>query len=125
MITITGIDQALSLFHRIQPKKDLKKSLKMAGEKILELSEPKLPVKDGILKSSGVVIEESDNVLVGYNSEYASYQHEGRRKDGTRIIRNRPAGGESFFLSSTIEHNQSQILAFIEEQIANQIKSRL
>lgn len=122
MMIINGLTDSLAMLKNIAPDHIHKKSLKMVGEKILELSEPKLPVGDGILKSTGTVIEDNGSIIVGYNSEYASYQHEGRRKDGSRIIRNRPAGGESFFLSATIQQNQSQLVEFAKEQIKKLIK---
>jgi hypothetical protein len=122
MIKVTGIADALSMLNNIAPPKIVKKTLKSVGEKILDLSEPKLPVKDGILKSTGTVIENGNHILVGYNSEYAAYQHEGRRQDGSRIIKLRPGGGESFFLSSTVEQNMTQLVEFAQEQVEKLIK---
>ena len=117
MIKITGLDNAKKLLDKPKHIKT-NKILRLVGEKILELAEPKLPVKDGILKSTGTVINEGISVTVGYNTEYAAYQHEGRRQDGSHIIRNRPGGGESHFLSGTVVKNKDQLLEFAKEQIS-------
>lgn len=121
MIKISGISQTLNALNKMQPSSSLSKAFKAAGEKILELAEPKVPVQEGILKSSQTVVTDGANVIAGYNSEYASYQHEGRRMDGSHIIRNRPGGGESFFLSSTVTQNRGLILDFIKNQIKKHI----
>jgi hypothetical protein len=122
MIKVTGIADALSMLNNIAPAPTLKKALFLTGHKIIDLAEPKLPVKDGILKGTDVVIEVGNHIMAGYNSEYGAYQHEGRRQDGTRIIKLRPGGGESFFLSSTVEQNMTQLVEFAQEQVEKQIK---
>ena len=53
------------------------------------------------------IIEQKDKLTLqaGYNIIYAMYQHQGRRSDGTRIIRKRPAGGKTFFLKRKLDQN--------------------
>lgn len=51
-----------------------------------------------------------------YNIIYAMYQHQGRRADGTHIIRNRPAGGKSFFLKDTVDRNLKKYFDLFEEE---------
>jgi hypothetical protein len=67
---------------------------------------PHVPRASGELLNSWKV-EKTDNkrLQAGFDIVYAMYQHQGRRADGSHIIRNRPAGGKSFFLKETIDDN--------------------
>jgi phage gpG-like protein len=121
-VTITGIDRVMSNLGKLSNNNIVQNALVDTGDQILRLSESKVPVAEGILKSSGTVVKDNKDVLVGYNQEYAAYQHQGVRKDGTRIITNRPGGGESFFLSSTVEQNKAPLVDFAKEQIQKQIQ---
>jgi len=56
-------------------------------------------------------------LLAGYNIIYAMYQHQGRRADGTHIIRNRPAGGQTFFLKKTIDTNLQKYFDLFERTV--------
>ena len=47
----------------------------------------------------------------GLNIEYAAYQHEGG--DSTRTIKNRPAGGETYFMLNTINKNYDNYLKIL------------
>jgi hypothetical protein len=44
-----------------------------------------------------------DDLEIGFDIIYAAYQERGKREDGTHVIQNRPAGGETGFLKNTIE----------------------
>lgn len=59
----------------------------------------------------------------GFNIIYAMYQHQGRRADGTHIIRNRPAGGETFFLKKTIAKNLDDYYQLYTEKIKKKLKN--
>jgi len=118
-IKIEGVKKTVSNLKSIEKRLvDIayNKALQDLGWKIGELSESKVPVEEGILKSTFTVLKVSGEWVCGYNTEYAAIQHQGMRKDGTHIIRNRPGGGESFFLSGTIEKYQKQLLAFLQER---------
>lgn len=116
-MNITGLDKVLVNLGKITNIKVVDEALMDTADKILQLSDPKVPLIEGILNSSGTKIKERHKVLVGYNSEYAAYQHQGIRKDGSRKIINRPGGGESFFLTKTIDENRNQLIAFTNERI--------
>jgi len=47
----------------------------------------------------------STSWLAGFDIIYAAYQHRGRRYDGTRVIKNRPAGGKTGFLKDNFDKN--------------------
>lgn len=49
----------------------------------------------------------------GFTAEHSAYQHEGQREDGSHKIVNRPAGGESFYLTNAIENKKDDIETII------------
>lgn len=94
-----------------QTEKAVSKALDDVVEVVYNLARPNVPHDTGdLLDSWRVEIRSELEVLAGYDTVYAMYQHQGRRKDGTHIIRNRPAGGKSFFLKKAIDENQELIL---------------
>lgn len=119
-LKITGIKetkQGLEKFKKLILNKAVSMALHDLGLKIGELSSDFVPVEFGILKSTFVVQKKGKGWTAGYNTEYASYQHQGVRKDGTRVIRNRPGGGESFFLSKPIQDNKDYLLNFFNQRL--------
>lgn len=73
---------------------------------VLRLSQFEVPHDDGLLMSSGVVEPVSDDeAIVGYNKTYASYQHEGRRADGTHVIKHYQKGRKGKYLEDPIKNN--------------------
>lgn len=76
---------------------------------ILALSQLEVPHDIGILQNSGVVKPaqeiEDPEAIVGYNTPYAAYQHEGHRRDGTHIIKNYQGGRKGKYLEDPIRNN--------------------
>lgn len=91
-------------------------ALQELGVKIGEITANKVPVEEGILKSTFTVQKIGGEWVCGYNTEYAAFQHQGIDRDGNRKISNRPGGGESFFLSGPVEANKTQLLKFLQER---------
>jgi hypothetical protein len=91
-------------------KKELTKLISKALSKVaLEIRKNSIPLTPrgtGDLVNSWKVVKKDELTLeIGYDIIYAMYQHQGMREDGTYIIRNRPAGGQSFFLKDPIDQN--------------------
>jgi hypothetical protein len=124
-LTITGIEEIFAKFGKVINAGIVNNALHDTADKLLEISDTKVPVGEGQLKSSKTVQNTSNGVIAGYNEEYAGYQHQGRRMDGTRIVRQRPAGGQSFFLSSAVDENRSQLQEFTVERITKQLQNIL
>jgi hypothetical protein len=125
-IKIQGVSKTLSNLNQIERKMvDIayNKALFDLGHKIGELSSNKVPVDEGMLKQSFTVQKVGRPWVCGYNKVYAAYQHQGMRKDGTKIISNRPGGGESFFLSGPVQKNQKQLLKFLQERFNFHLKT--
>lgn len=84
----------------------LARTLREAGEDIMRESQEQVPLRFGPLKASGRVagpIMEGENVLVSLsygNSavQYAMYQHEGHRADGSHQIRTYHKGKKGKYL---------------------------
>jgi hypothetical protein len=76
----------------------------------------------GALKRSGKVVKMQDgSVVVGFDMPYASYQHEGQRSDGTRVVQNytEPGAGKEF-LKKKVEQFSSVYMHLL----ANYIKGK-
>jgi hypothetical protein len=118
-IKITGTKEVTKNLNKIKDeaiKYANNESLEDLGDKIGNLASDKVPVDRGILKSTFTVQKAGKNTVAGYNTEYAMYQHQGVRKDGTHIIRNRPGGGESFFLVNAVKENTKKLLDFYKSR---------
>lgn len=86
--------------------------LRESGDEIMRDSQHMVPLRFGPLKASGRVAgpaREGDNIMVTltYGNtavKYALYQHEGRRADGTHIVRNYHTEGTGpNYLSGPVE----------------------
>ena len=88
------------------------------GEEVLRLSSPEVPHNKGLLATSGKVEPLSGGrAEVGYNKTYATYQHEGRRADGSHIIRQYQKGRKGKFLEDPIKQNLSVFRKYMAESI--------
>lgn len=76
-----------------------------ASAQLLELSRREVPFDEGNLNRSGFNGKDSDGYFVAYTEEYAAYQHEGIRADGSRLVRNHKNGRKSKFLEDPLKEN--------------------
>lgn len=88
-------------------------------EKLLDITEPSIPVDTGRMKSSSTVQRALDIIYAGYNTEYAWVNHQGIDKNGNKINRN---SGKDFWFARTIEANREQLKLFYEEQLHKNLK---
>lgn len=82
---------------------------------------PRVPRDTGELVNSWEVQKTDDYIEAGFNLIYAQYQHQGMRADGTYIIRNRPAGGETYFFKNSINANLKKYFDIFEEEVFKQL----
>lgn len=54
---------------------------------------------------------------VKYGGPYAAFQNRGMRADGSHVIRNRPAGGQTGFLTQSVADQREAILTIIRDTI--------
>lgn len=103
-----------------------KEALHVVAKQIQKDSKPLVPKDTKDLVNSWKV-ENSGTLSLeaGYDIIYAMYQHQGVRSDGTHIIRNRPAGGESFFLKKPIDRNLKSYYKMYAKEIETQLSKFL
>ena len=99
-----------------------RQSLKEMGDTLLILSRYEVPHDEGILQASGFVGFDGDDVFVAYNTEYAAYQHEGIRKDGSHKIRNYQKGRKKKFLEDPLKMNISRWQEIARDNLLKELK---
>lgn len=75
----------------------------------------------GLAGSAGVTVYGSGSgcyAEVKYPGPFAAFQNRGMRADGTYVIRNRPAGGMTGFLTLTVQDQREAVLQIIADTIA-------
>ena len=95
-----------------------------AGE-LLRLSRYVVPFASGRLSQSGFFRREGQYWITGYDTKYAMYQHEGMRKDGTRVVRNWSNGRKSKYLENPLKENISTWNKVAKEVLASELKKKL
>jgi hypothetical protein len=95
-----------------------------AGE-LLRLSRYVVPFASGRLSQSGFFRREGQYWITGYDTKYAMYQHEGMRKDGSRIVRNWSNGRKSKYLENPLKENISTWNRVAREVLASELKKKL
>jgi IS30 family transposase len=77
----------------------------------------RVPNDTGRLLQSWKVQSSNLQMQAGFDTPYASYQERGMRRDRSRRIRNRPAGGETLFLAKTMQENFKSYMGLIIKRI--------
>jgi len=77
----------------------------------------RVPNDTGRLLRSWKVQSSHLRMQAGFDTPYASYQERGMRRDRSRRIRNRPAGGETLFLAKTMQENFKSYMGLIIKRI--------
>jgi hypothetical protein len=97
-------------------------ALYKVAEQIEKDTKPDVPLDTKELVDS-YTIEKKGKLTIeaGYDIVYAMYQHQGRRADGTHIIRNRPAGGKTFFLKSNLDKNAQKYIDLFAEIVFKEL----
>lgn len=81
-------------------------SVEDIATEILRLSQFEVPHDKGMLQNSGFVDSLGNGEsVVGYNKEYAAYQHEGRRANGSYAIIHYQKGRKGKYLEDPIKNN--------------------
>ena len=121
--------------------------LHQAGMQLLNdavMEEPTVPLDEGTLRGSGSVFVQDQLVgtsrdlgangtpatehsegnkrelvaVVGFNTPYAAYQHEGVRADGTHVVENySEAGSGRKFLETPLKNHRKEYMGIVAERI--------
>lgn len=95
-----------------------------SGE-LLRLSRYVVPFASGRLSQSGFFRKEGQYWITGYDTKYAMYQHEGMRRDGTRIVRNWSNGRKSKYLENPLKENISTWNKVANQVLMQELKKKL
>jgi hypothetical protein len=95
-----------------------------SGE-LLRLSRFVVPFASGRLSQSGFFRREGQYWITGYNTKYAMYQHEGMRRDGSRVVRNWSNGRKSKYLENPLKENISTWNKVANQVLASELKKKL
>lgn len=109
--------KAQGLVHKI--KKQSLDALGEVADEVLRLSAFEVPIGETTrLQNSGHTEPQGDDYLVGYNTEYAAYQHEGRRFDGSHVIRRHSnPRSKTKYLEDPVKNNLSILLKYYNDAI--------
>jgi len=106
-------------------------ALEEMADTLLLLSSYEVPHDTGQMQSTGhkfpthQAVISSQEISVAYDTEYAAYQHEGMRKDGTHIIKQYQKGRKSKYLEDPLKMNISTWQKITQEIISAKLKGSL
>lgn len=88
-------------------KEKTAKAVTDIANEVLRLSQLEVPHDTGNLQNSGAVEDGESPVekIVGYNTVYAAYQHEGVRADGSHVVTHWQDGRKKKYLEDPIRNN--------------------
>ena len=93
-----------------------KKAVSDIAAEVLRLSQMEVPHDVGTLQNSGAVEPGTDEFeqIVGYNTVYAAYQHEGHRADGSHVITHYQGGRKGKYLEDPIRNNLDTFKSYFD-----------
>lgn len=89
-----------------------KKAVHDIASEILRLSTQYVPHDTGMLQSSGVVVDENDKSIVGYNKVYASRLHEHPEYRFQK-------GRQGKYLETPIKNNMNTFIKYYKDMVAD------
>lgn len=102
-----------------------------AARQLLVLSRREVPFgpktkrsHGGNLQKSGFVDRDKDGAFVAYTEEYAAYQHEGVRADGTFVVRNWTGGRKKKYLEDPLKQNLDKWRKMAIREYKKELKSK-
>ena len=102
--------------------KAIENSLDEQAELLISYAKKEVPKKNNDLMNS--VEKEKitdDTIRVSFNEPYAAYQHEGKRKDGTHIVRRYTTPGtKKFYIKEPLNTNSGKFASIIVKNFKNQ-----
>lgn len=89
------------------------------ADALLTLARLEVPHDTGRLQTTGNAYWDGDSSAVAFDTDYASYVHEGIRADGTHRIRNYQKGRKKKFLEDPLKMNLSKWLDVAQQSLNN------
>lgn len=93
----------------------IKQGINNIANEILRLSQFEVPHDTGNLQNSGHTEAGEDDYekIVGYNTVYAAYQHEGMRADGSHVVTQWQDGRKKKYLEDPIRNNIETFISYL------------
>lgn len=92
---------------------------------VVPFGKAKKNYRPGRLSQSGFFRKEGQYWITGYDTKYAMYQHEGMRRDGSRIVRNWSNGRRSKYLENPLKENISTWNKVANQVLMQELKKKL
>lgn len=89
------------------------------ADALLALARLEVPHDSGRLQTTGNAYWDGDSSAVAFDTDYASYVHEGIRADGTHRIRNYQKGRKKKYLEDPLKMNLSKWLDVAQLSLNN------
>jgi len=89
------------------------------ADTLLILSRYEVPHDEGMLQASSHTAPDKDGWLTVYNSVYAAFQHEGKRKDGSHVIRHYQKGRKGHYLLDPLTNNTARWNEIAQKKMAS------
>jgi hypothetical protein len=104
-----------------------KEAREQMADSLLLISRLEVPHDTGFLQASGHVFYDlgEDSWNVAYNTEYASFVHEGMRRDGSHIIRHYQKGRKKKYLEDPLKLNLSMFQQKGKEYVATKLNGKI
>lgn len=93
----------------------LAKGVDDIANEVLRLSQFEVPHDTGILQNSGQIDDGEGKYekIVGYNTVYAAFQHEGVRADGSHVVTHWQDGRKKKYLEDPIRNNLTTFVDYL------------
>ena len=95
------------------------------ADTLLTLSRREVPFDTSDLQKSGFADRDGDGAFVAYNSDYATFQHEGMRKNGTFIVRKHKNGRKAKYLEDPLKQNMGKWADIAMKKFNQEIKKNV
>lgn len=106
-------------------------ALEEMANTLLVLSTYEVPHDTGQLQSTGHIFPKFDEVVakqeinVAYDTEYAAYQHEGVRRDGTHEVKQYQKGRKKKYLEDPLKINMSRWSEKLQQVMKSKLQGKL
>lgn len=106
-------------------------ALEEMADTLLVLSSYEVPHDTGQLQSTGHKFPSPSEVIkkqeinVAYDTEYAAYQHEGVRRDGTHEVRQYQKGRKKKYLEDPLKINMSRWSEKLQSVLKSKLRGKL
>jgi hypothetical protein len=123
---VTGLDKLQKSFKGLASEDDFSTQflLAVADDIRIKAIAKQARGKGQMIRETTTFKSGLQKVTVAVDTPYAAYNHEGKRADGSRVIRNRTSPGEQFFLQKAALESVPKMGLHVDI-IMNEIKKHL